>query len=69
VRGSRLLGQRRFAVEPGRNRIRFDGRLRGRKLTAGRYKLYVGVEDAVGNVSTIQARYLFSIRSTSRKKH
>jgi hypothetical protein len=69
VRGNRLLGQRRFAVEPGRNRIRFDGRLRGRKLTAGRYKLYVGVEDAVGNVSTVQPRYGFSIRSTSRKKH
>jgi hypothetical protein len=68
VRGKRTLGQRRFAVEPGRNRIRFDGRLRGRKLTAGAYKLYVGVEDAVGNVTSLQPRYAFSIRSTSRKK-
>lgn len=68
MRGKRILGTRRYAVEPGRNRIRFDGRLRGRKLTAGRYKLLVGVEDAVGNLSPLQPRYGFSIRSTSRKR-
>jgi hypothetical protein len=37
-------------------------------MTAGRYKLYVGVEDAVGNIAALQPRYLFSIRSTSRKR-
>ena len=68
VRGKRTLGTRRYGIEPGRNRIRFDGRLRGRKLTAGRYKLYVGVEDAVGNIGALQPRHLFSIRSTSRKR-
>ena len=68
VRGRRTLGTRRYAIEPGRNRIRFDGRIRGRKMTAGRYKLYVGVEDAVGNISSLQPRYLFSIRSTSRRR-
>lgn len=68
VRGKRLLGQRRYSAKAGRNRIRFDGRVRGRKLTAGRYKLYVGVEDRVGNVSTTQPRSLFSIRSTTRKR-
>jgi hypothetical protein len=37
-------------------------------MTAGRYKLYVGVEDAVGNIGLLQPRYLFSIRSTSRRR-
>jgi len=68
ARGKRTLGSRRYAVEPGRNRIRFDGRIRGRKMTAGRYKLYVGVEDAVGNLEPLQARTLFSIRSTTRRR-
>ena len=68
VRGKRTLGTRRYPIKPGRNKIRFDGRLRGRKLTAGRYKLYVGVEDAVGNIAALQPRYRFSIRSTSRRR-
>jgi hypothetical protein len=55
-------------VKPGRNRIRFDGRIRGRKMTAGRYTLRVGVEDAVGNITALQPRYAFSIRSTSSKR-
>jgi hypothetical protein len=67
-RGKRTIGTRRYAVKPGRNRIRFDGRIRGRKMTAGRYTLRVGVEDAVGNITALQPRYAFSIRSTSSKR-
>jgi hypothetical protein len=66
ARGTRTLGQRRFPVEPGRNRIRFDGRLRGRKLGAGAYKLSVGVEDAVGNIAPLQPSLPFRIVSRSR---
>jgi hypothetical protein len=65
-RGSHVLGQRRYAVEPGRNRIRYDGRLRGRKLSAGAYKLYVGVEDAVGNIAPLQPSLEFRIVKTRR---
>jgi len=68
VRGTRTIGIRRYPVEPGRNKIRFDGRIHGRKITAGRYKLYVGVEDAVGNIAALQPRYLFSIRSNAAKR-
>ena len=68
VRGRRVLGQRRYAAKPGRNRIRFDGRLRGRKLTAGRYTLYVGVEDAVGNLSQKQPSLPFRLVNTTRRR-
>jgi hypothetical protein len=67
-RGKRTIGTRRYPVKPGRNKIRFDGRIRGRKMTAGRYTLRVGVEDAVGNLTALQPRYAISIRSTSRKR-
>jgi hypothetical protein len=67
-KGKRNRGTRRFAIAPGRNRIRFDGRVNGRKLTAGRYTLAVGVEDVVGNITTPQPRYRISIRSTSRRR-
>jgi hypothetical protein len=67
-RGKRTIGTRRYPVKPGRNKIRFDGRIRGRKMTAGRYTLRVGVEDAVGNLTALQPRYAFSIRSTSTKR-
>jgi hypothetical protein len=67
-RGKRAIGTRRYPVKPGRNKIRFDGRIRGRKMTAGRYTLRVGVEDAVGNITALQPRYSFSIRSTSSKR-
>ena len=68
IRGRRVLGQRRYAAKPGRNRIRFDGRLRGRKLTAGRYTLQVGVEDAVGNLSPKQPSLPFRLVNTARRR-
>ena len=68
VRGGRVLGARRYAAKPGQNRIRFDGRLRGRKLTAGRYTVYVGVEDAVGNLSLKQPSLPMRIVNTTRRR-
>ena len=68
IRGGRVLGQRRYAAKPGQNRIRFDGRLRGRKLTAGRYTLQVGVEDAVGNLSPKQPSLPFRLVNTARRR-
>jgi hypothetical protein len=68
LRGNRVLGQRRYAAKPGRNRIRFDGRLRGRKLTAGRYTVRVGVEDAVGNLSLKQPSLPVRIINTTRRR-
>jgi hypothetical protein len=67
ARGSRKLGERRYTAKAGRNRIRFDGRLRGRKLSAGKYKLSVLVEDAVGNVA-IGRSYRFKIVKTPRRR-
>ena len=68
MRGRRVLGTRRYAAKPGRNRIRFDGRLRGRKLTAGRYTVHVGVEDAVGNISPKQPSLPVRIVNTTRRR-
>ena len=68
ARGSRKLGERRYTAKAGRNRIRFDGRLRGRKLSAGLYKLSVVVEDAVGNVPASARSYRFRIVKTRRRR-
>jgi hypothetical protein len=68
ARGSRKLGDRRYTAKAGRNRIRFDGRLRGRKLSAGKYKLSVVVEDAVGNVAPSGRSYPFTIVKTPGRR-
>ena len=39
------------ASKKGTNRMRFKGRLKGRKLAAGRYRLRVVAIDAAGNRS------------------
>ncbi|MEA2443616.1 MAG: hypothetical protein QOJ12_908, partial [Thermoleophilales bacterium] len=68
ARGSRTLGERHYTAKAGRNRIRFDGRLRGRKLSAGKYKVSVVVEDAVGNVAPSGRSYPFTIVKTPGRR-
>jgi hypothetical protein len=48
-RGSRLIGERRYTGQPGENYIRFDGKILGRRIRPGLYRMYVAVQDEVGN--------------------
>ena len=45
----------------GLNRFRFTGRLRGRKLARGRYRLVAATRDAAGNRSKPAAPRAFKI--------
>jgi hypothetical protein len=54
----RLRGGLRRAGRAGRNRFRFDGRLRRRPLAPGRHRLLATARDAAGNRSTpVTARF------------
>jgi hypothetical protein len=50
-RGGKLVGTRKFLASPGDNYLRFDGKIRGRRLHPGGYKMYVGVQDTAGNLT------------------
>ena len=51
-RGNKRVGTRLYgAVDAGANALRFNGRLSGRKLRAGRYRVLIYVQDQVGNVT------------------
>ena len=52
TRYRRVKGSFSHAGEAGLNRFRFTGRLRGKKLPPGRYRLVVVVADAAGQKST-----------------
>jgi hypothetical protein len=47
--GARNVGERRYTGQPGANYIRFDGKIRGRRLRPGLYSMRVAMEDEVGN--------------------
>ena len=64
VRVNRRVGARSYDVKPGVNQIRFEGRIRGRKLRQGSYRLLVYLEDAVGNTSQNPPLRRFSVRRT-----
>jgi len=65
---SKAKGERRYPAKAGLNRIRFDGRIRGKKLRAGGYLMFVAVEDAVGNVTEAPPFARFSVvRTLSRR--
>jgi hypothetical protein len=49
--GAKRIGSIRQAVTPGRNTIRFDGRIAGRGLRPGRYRALLVITDSAGNVS------------------
>ena len=65
-RGNRRVGTRSHAVKTGENRIDFDGRLRGRKLRAGRYRLLLFMTDIVGNRNPNPPITIFSVRRVTR---
>jgi len=64
VRVNRRVGARNYDVKPGLNRIRFEGRIRGKKLRQGSYRLVVYLEDAVGNQTLNPPLRRFSVRRT-----
>ena len=64
VRVNRRVGARNYDVKPGLNRIRFEGRIRGKKLRQGSYRLVVYLEDAVGNLTQNPPLRRFSVRRT-----
>lgn len=65
-RGNRRVGTRIHVVEAGMNRVSFDGRLRGRKLRAGRYRLLLFMTDIVGNRNPNPPITTFSVRRVTR---
>jgi hypothetical protein len=50
-KGRRLIGSRKFIAVPGGNFIKWDGKIGGQRLRRGGYRVYVGVQDIVGNVT------------------
>lgn len=66
-RGDKRVGTRLYGnVAAGLNKLKFNGRLGGRKLRAGRYRLLVYVQDAVGNVTDQPPIALFTVRRVSK---
>jgi hypothetical protein len=57
-----LAGSFRDAGEPGANRFRFRGRLRGRKLPRGSYRLRARPVDVAGNPSPVARRAFRIVR-------
>jgi CSLREA domain-containing protein len=66
MRGNRRVGEDIALVEAGRNTVRFNGRLRGRKLRAGSYRMLLYIEDAVGNETEEPPIQRFTVRRTTR---
>jgi hypothetical protein len=50
-RGGAKIGVRRIVARPGRNNYHWDGRVNGRLLNRGTFRLQVTVTDLVGNVT------------------
>ena len=65
-RGDRRVGVRKYDAREGSNTIRFDGRVRGRKLRQGTYRLLVYLVDAVGNETTDPPLQRFTVRRVTR---
>jgi len=66
-RGNKRVGSRLYSgIEVGPNSLKFNGRLGGRKLRAGRYRLLVYPQDPVGNVTPEPPITLFSIRRVTK---
>jgi hypothetical protein len=61
-RGNRRVGVRKYDARAGSNTIRFNGRVKGRKLRQGVYRLLVYLEDAVGNQTSDPPLQRFTIR-------
>jgi Big-like domain-containing protein len=52
-RGGSKVGVRRIVARPGRNDYHFDGRINGRLLNRGNFRLQVSVVDLVGNLTPV----------------
>lgn len=66
-RGNRQVGKRLYSgITAGPNRLKFNGRLGGRKLRAGRYRVLLYVQDAVGNVTDQPPITLLNVRRVTR---
>lgn len=66
-RGNRRIGTRLYSnVTAGKNTLKFNGRLGSRKLRAGRYRMLLFVQDAVGNVTDQPPITLFDIRRVTK---
>jgi hypothetical protein len=50
-RGSTKIGERRIVARPGHNNYHWDGRVNGRLLNSGRFRLQITVMDLVGNLT------------------
>jgi hypothetical protein len=62
-KGKKRIGSLPFRnAEIGSNRVRVQGRLRGRALKPGRYRLEVWLEDDVGNEATKKPAATFNVR-------
>ena len=66
LRGNRRVGEDVANAVAGRNRVRFTGRLRGRKLRAGSYRMLLYIEDAVGNETDEPPIQRFTVRRATR---
>jgi hypothetical protein len=53
-RGAANLGSVKHITRPGDNFVRFDGKVRGRLLQPGRYRIVLSAIDNVGNVTPLQ---------------
>ena len=53
-RAYKRIGSIRQTVTPGRNTIRFRGRIAGRRLGPGRYRALLVITDTAGNVSRVE---------------
>lgn len=65
-RGNKRVGTRTHVVKEGANTVDFDGRLRGRKLRAGRYRLLLYMTDIVGNRNPNPPITIFRVRRVTR---
>lgn len=66
MRGNRRVGEDIANATAGRNAVRFNGRLRGRKLRAGSYRLLLFIEDRVGNETDEPPIQRFTVRRSRR---
>jgi CSLREA domain-containing protein len=70
LRGTKLIGTRKYIAQPGDNLIHFDGKIRGRRLAPGLYRMYVGVQDTFGNLTAAanQPSRTFSIAKPKKRR-
>jgi hypothetical protein len=61
-RGGTKIGTRRIVARPGRNSYHWDGRINGRLLNRGRFRLQVSVTDLVGNVTPTNQQPIRKLR-------